>query len=306
VRTSSLFPETWLPGYPGWICGASGWDDAAAKRTFAQLQRNAVTVPGPATDSICRAARRHNVTVVVGINERDGLYSRGTLYNSLLFISQEGEILGLHRKLIPTHAERILWGQGDGSTLHAFDTPHGRLGGLICWEHWMPLARFAMHAKAEEIHIAAWPDVPDIHHLASRHYAFEGRCFVICVGSYMTMQDVPDDFEELEALRATGESGYDDGVILQGGSGIIGPNGSWLAGPVVGKEAIVYAQADLACIGEEQLALDTVGHYNRPDVFQLMVDERQRRQATWVADSLTSSAEDSTQPGEDPAAPGTR
>jgi nitrilase len=294
------FPETWLPGYPAWICGAAGWDDDAAKRAFAELQRNAVTVPGTATDTICKAARRHKVTVVLGINERDGLYSRGTLYNSLLFISHEGEILGLHRKLIPTHAERILWGQGDGSTLHVFDTPHGRLGGLVCWEHWMPLARFAMHAKAEQIHIAAWPDVPEIHHVASRHYAFEGRCFVICAGFYMTRQHLPDDFEVLEAFSAAGESEQDDGVLLSGGSGIIGPDGSWLAGPVAGKEAIIYAQVDLARIGEEQLALDTAGHYNRPDVFQLTVDERQHRQATWMVDSSTSSNAGSVSPAEDP------
>ena len=209
-------------------------------------------MPGPATDALCKAARQHKVTVVVGINERDGRYSRGTLYNSLLFISREGEILGVHRKLIPTHAERIVWGPGDGSTLHVFDTPHGRLGGLVCWEHWMPLARFAMHAKAEQIHVAAWPEAPEIHHLASRHYAFEGRCFVICAGSYLTAEDLPPDFELAEAMGANGEFGQDEGVLMPGGSGIIGPDASWLAGPVVGRETIVYAEADLARIGEEQ------------------------------------------------------
>jgi predicted amidohydrolase len=278
------FPETWIPGYPAWIFGAAGWDEAAPKRAFARLQRNAVTVPGPATDTLCEAARQHKVTVVVGINERDDRYSRGTLYNSLLFISREGDILGVHRKLIPTHAERIVWGTGDGSTLHVFDTPHGRLGGLVCWEHWMPLARFAMHAKAEQIHVAAWPEAPEIHHLASRHYAFEGRCFVICAGTYLTARDVPDDFEVSEAMGANGDFGQDEGVLMPGGSGIIAPDASWLAGPVVGRETIVYAEADLARIGEEQMALDTAGHYNRPDVFRLTVDERPRRQATWLRD----------------------
>ena len=281
------FPETWIPGYPAWIFGAAGWDEAAPKRAFADLQRNAVTVPGPATDVLCKAARKHRVTVAMGINERDRRFSRGTLYNSLLFISARGEILGVHRKLIPTHAERIVWGPGDGSTLHVFDTPHGRLGGLVCWEHWMPLARFAMHAKGEQIHVAAWPEVPGIHQLASRHYAFEGRCFVICAGSYLTVDDLPPGFELAEVMGANGELGQDGGVLMPGGSGIIAPDASWLAGPVEGKETIVYAEADLTRIDEEHLALDTAGHYNRPDVFSLTVDERPRDQASWVREEDT-------------------
>jgi nitrilase len=276
------FAETWLPGYPGWIFGAAGWDEAAPKRAFADLQRNAVTVPGPATDLLCAAARRRKVTLVVGIHERDDRFSRGTLFNSQLFISHEGEVLGVHRKLVPTHAERIVWGPGDGSTLHVFDTPHGRLGGLICWEHWMPLARFAMHAKGEQIHVASWPEAPEIHHVASRHYAFEGRCFVICAGSYLTTADLPDHFELADAMGANGEFSPDQDVLMPGGSGIIGPDGLWLAGPVVDREQIVYAEADLDRIAEEQLALDTAGHYSRPDVFSLTVDERPRPQASWL------------------------
>ena len=281
------FPETWIPGYPAWIFGAAGWDDEPPKRAFERLQRNAVEVPSPATDVLCKAARANRIAVVMGINERDTLYSRGTLYNSLLFISEEGEILGVHRKLLPTHAERILWGQGDGSTLHVFDTPLGRVGGLVCWEHWMPLTRFAMHAKGEQIHVAAWPEVPEIHQLASRHYAFEGRCFVICVGSYFTTNDIPEDFEVPEALGAAGDFGQDAGIILPGGSGIIGPDASWIAGPVAGKETIVYGEADLSQIGREQLALDSVGHYNRPDVFQVTIDERPKRHALWLRDETS-------------------
>jgi len=146
----------------------------------------------------------------------------------------------------------------------------------------MPLGRFAMHAKGEQVHVAAWPEVPDIHHLASRHYAFEGRCYVICVGSYMTTEDLPADFELPEAMGAAGDFGQEAGVILPGGSGIIGPDGSWVAGPVEGKETIVYADIDLGRIAEEQQALDTVGHYNRPDIFQLSVDERPRPQVRWL------------------------
>ncbi len=283
------FPETWIPGYPMWVYGAAGWDDAPAKRAYARLQANSVEVPSPATDALCAAAKRAGVMVVMGMNERDAAYSRGSLYNSLLYISAEGELLGVHRKLMPTHAEKLVWGEGDGSTLHVFDTPAGRVGGLICWEHWMPLGRQAMHARGEQIHVAAWPEVPDIHHIASRHYAFEGRCFVVCVGSYMRMSDVPDDFELKGVLAAGGQFGEDADDLLPGGSGIIGPDGQWIAGPVAGREEIVYADIDLARVAEEQLAFDSVGHYNRPDVFRLLVDTRERRHVEWTGSEATGS-----------------
>jgi nitrilase len=285
------FPETWIPGYPSWIYHAAEWDEPGSKRTFARLQRNAVQVPSPATDALCRAARAAGAHVVMGIHEQDAEYSMGTIYNSLLFISDEGEILGCHRKLVPTHAERIVWGQGDGSTLHVFDTPFGRLGGLVCWEHWMPLTRFAMHAKGEQVHVAAWPDADDVHQLASRHYAFEGRCYVLCVGSYATAHDLPDDFELAEAMRLAG-----DDELLVGGSGIIGPDGSWVAEPVAGREAIVYGEIDLGRIAEEQQALDAAGHYNRPDVFSLTVDERPRRQVNWVRGDGRAQAPEQVEP----------
>jgi predicted amidohydrolase len=147
------------------------------------LNSNAVEVPSPAVDALCRAAKKAGAVVAMGMTERDSRSSRGTLYNSILYISGRGEVLGVHRKLMPTHAERIVWGQGDGSTLHVFETSVGRVGGLACWEHWMPLTRFAMHAKGEQIHVAAWPEVGDseLHRFATRHYAFEGRCFALCV-----------------------------------------------------------------------------------------------------------------------------
>ena len=271
------FPEAWIPGYPSWIYHAAGWNEPRSKRTFARLQRNAVQVPGSATDALCRAAREAGVHLVVGISELDGEFSAGTIYNSLLFVSDEGSILGVHRKLVPTHAERIVWGRGDGSTLHVFDTRLGRLGGLICWEHWMPLTRFAMHAKGEQIHVAVWPDADGVHHLASRHYAFEGRCYVLCVGSYATARDLPADFELAEAMGVSG-----DDELLIGGSGLIGPDGAWVAGPVGGGEAIVYGEIDLGRIAEEQQALDVAGHYNRPDVFRLTVDERPQRHVDWL------------------------
>ncbi|MBN2204492.1 MAG: carbon-nitrogen hydrolase family protein [Thermoleophilia bacterium] len=290
------FPETWVPGYPAHIFGAAAWDDPEAKEAYRLLLEESVTVPGPATDRLCEAARRNGVMVVMGVNERDGDSSRGTIYNSQVFISADGRVLGVHRKLWPTHAERLLWGQGDGSTLHVFDTPLGRVGGLICWEHWMPLARFAMHAKAEQVHIASWPEVPEIHHLASRHYAFEGRCFVICVGSYLTIDHVPAGFPCREAILRGGDYG-EAGVICPGGSGIIAPDASWVAEPVEMREVIVYGEIDLARIGREQMALDSVGNYNRPDVFQLTVDARPKPAVRWLTPEGAGEADPAGQEG---------
>jgi predicted amidohydrolase len=221
----------------------------------------------------------------MGANEKLNEDS-GSLYNSLFYISEEGKFLGVHRKLMPTYSERNVWAYGDGSTLHVFDGPMGRIGGLICWEHWMPLTRFAMHDKAEHVHIAAWPEVPESHHLASRHYAFEGKCYVICVGSYMTTEHIPKDFELFKAATGLGDYadlGGDDSEVLPGGSGIIGPDGNWVAGPVSGKEEIIYGEIDLRATVEGKLLLDSTGHYNRPDVFNLTVDDRPKPAVEWMS-----------------------
>jgi len=270
------FPETWIPGYPAWIFGAAGWDDAAQKRVFGRLNANAVEVPSPAVDVLCRTAKKAGVVVAMGMTERDARSSRGTLYNSILYVSDRGQVLGVHRKLMPTHAERIVWGQGDGSTLHVFETPVGRVGGLACWEHWMPLTRFAMHAKGEQIHVAAWPEVgdPELHRFCTRHYAFEGRCYALCVmGARVGPENLPDGFELVDAMGAT-----DDFVNREpvGGTCVFAPDGTVIADSVAGEEAVVYADLDLDRIPEEQAALDVVGHYNRPDVFAFSVDERPR------------------------------
>jgi predicted amidohydrolase len=277
------FPETWIPGYPAWIFGAAGWDDTAQKRVFGRLNANAVEVPSPSVDALCRAAKEAGVVVAMGMTERDGKASRGTLYNSILYVSEQGEVLGVHRKLMPTHAERIVWGQGDGSTLHVFETSVGRVGGLACWEHWMPLTRFAMHAKGEQIHVAAWPEVgdPELHRFCTRHYAFEGRCFALCVmGARVRPEHLPDDFELREAMGAT-----DDFVDREptGGTCIFGPDGTIVADSVAGEETIVFGDLDLSRIPEEQAALDVVGHYNRPDVFSFAVDERPREAVATIS-----------------------
>jgi nitrilase len=278
-----VFGETWLPGYPVWADAGLPWDDDASKATYARLQANAVEVPGPGVDVLATVAREHEVHVAMGINERDARFSRGTLYNTLLYVSDRGDILGAHRKLVPTHSERVIWGMGDGSTLHVVDTPIGRVGGLICWEHWMPLARFAMHAKGEQIHVAAWPDTPEVHHLASRTYAFEGRCYVLCAGQVLPLSAVP---EALPVYRRIAEMADDEGFVLTGGSGVIAPDGEWVTGPVDG-ETIVYADVDLVRISEEQQALDTAGHYHRPDVFRVTVDETPRPPINFTSEAAS-------------------
>jgi nitrilase len=180
---------------------------------------------------------------------------------------------------MPTYSERMVWGRGDGSTLSVLSTECGNVGGLICWEHWMPLARAAMHAKGEVIHVAQWPAVKDLHQLASRHYAFEGQCFVLAAGSVLSRGEVMEGFrslsfsrgEALELLEAI--PGEDEDLVLTGGSAVIGPDGGYVAGPVWEERRTIYAEIELGRIREGQLVLDTGGHYARPDVFRLVVND---------------------------------
>src|SRR5262245_51167159 len=201
-----VFPESWLPGYPAWldICrDVAVWDHQPTKRVYSQMMENSVAVPSRETQALSDAARKHNLTLIMGINERvnDGA-GRGTLYNSILTIGPTGELLNIHRKLVPTFNERLIWGQGDGSGLNVVETPAGRVGGLICWEHWMPLVRQTLHIAGEDIHVALWPSVKEMHQIASRHYAFEGRCYVIASGGIMRRSDLPREFETLEAASS--------------------------------------------------------------------------------------------------------
>ena len=188
------FPETWVPVYPLWCdAGTFGkWAHEPSKKLQARLARNSLMIPSKETEQLCRAARAAKCAVVLGANE---LGSTGSLYNTLLFISAEGEILGRHRKLVPTFGERLVWGYGDASGMRAYDIAGGaRLGGLVCWEHWMPLSRQVLHAEGEQVHVAAWPHAGEIHQLASRHYAFEGRAFVLVAASYLPKAALPADF----------------------------------------------------------------------------------------------------------------
>src|SRR5262249_38520918 len=227
-----VFPETWLTGYPAWLdcCrDIALWDHPPVKKVFARLMENSVVVPGPMTEALGKAAREHDVVLSISVHERvvDGP-GRGTLYNTMLTIGAHGALLNRHRKIMPTYTERMIWGRGDGSSLRAVDTDIGRVGGLICWEHWMPLARQVLHDSGEDIHVAAWPQVKEMNLVASRHYAFEGRCFVVACGAIMRARDLPADLEPVAALAAR-----PDAFVLNGGSAIIGPDGGLLAGPVL-------------------------------------------------------------------------
>ncbi|MFI1830441.1 carbon-nitrogen hydrolase family protein [Streptomyces sp. NPDC020412] len=272
-----VFPETWLTCYPAWVFGLAGWRDAEARHWHARLLEQSPVLDPSGDDAVApvrAAAREHGVTVVLGLNER-AARSSGSLYNSLLTIGPDGGTLNLHRKLTPTHTERIVWAAGDGAGLRVVDTPAGRVGSLVCWEHFHPLARHALHAQHEEIHVAAWPDMPESHVIAARSYALEGRCFVVSAGLVLSTDDVPDDL--LAAYRkGVGPDAPTDGLLFTGGSSVVAPDGSWVVEPVHDQSRIITAVLDPARRYEETLDLDVVGHYGRPDVFTLSVDRTRR------------------------------
>jgi predicted amidohydrolase len=259
------FPETWLPVYPLWCdAGTFGkWNHAPSKRLQARLARESLAIPSAETEALCRAARDAKCAVVMGANERA---ASGSLYNALVYISAAGEILGRHRKLVPTFGERLVWGYGDAAGLRTHEISGARVGGLICWEHWMPLARHVLHSEGEQIHVAAWPHCSEMYQLCSRHYAFEGRAFVLVAAAHLTRAMMPADFELASDLEGAPE------VLLNGGSAIIGPDGAYVLEPVRGREELLTAELDLERIAEEKLALDTGGHYSRPDVFEVRVN----------------------------------
>jgi len=255
------FGETWLPGYPVWldVCpGAALWNHEPAKEVFAELRENSISVRGPEVAQLAAAAREFQIGIVIGINERvDEGPGQNTLYNSLLTFSPDGAVANHHPKLVPTFTERLVWGPGDGRGLTSVHVGETRIGGLICWEHWMPLARMAMHQSGEQIHVAVWPTVNEMAQLASRHYAFEGRCFVLAVGLMMRTTEIPAELPH--EVKET--------WVERGGSCIIGPAASYIVEPVYDREQLIVADLDLSMIDRECMNLDVSGHYARPDVF---------------------------------------
>lgn len=262
------FPETWLPVYPIWVdMGTfSQWDHPHAKSLYRRLFANSIEIGSEEFRKVASAARKARMHVVIGVNERAGR----SIYNALLFFDSSGKLIGHHRKLVPTFGERLVWGHGDAVGLRVHDTPFGKLGGLICWEHWMPAARQVLHDEGEVIHVAAWPHGKEHHQIASRHYAFEGRAFVLAAAMYLEKRMFPKDYELSEELSSQPD------VLLDGGSAIIAPNGTYIVPPVLGREELVVADLDLTMATEESLTLDVGGHYSRPDIFNLEVVRRRK------------------------------
>jgi nitrilase len=256
-----VFPEAFIGGYPkGMDFGARvGSRTDAGRDWFARYHASAIPVPGPEVDMMGDIARTHGAVMVVGVIERDG----GTLYCTALIFGADGALMGKHRKVMPTAMERIIWGQGDGSTLPVIDTGVGRVGAVICWENYMPLMRMAMYGQKVQIYCAPTVDDRETWALSMRHIGFEGRCFVASAVQYMVREDAPAD---CPIAAAPGE------VMIRGGSIIVGPLGEVLAGPVYDEEAVLVADVDLSAIPRAKYDLDVVGHYARPDIFSLHVD----------------------------------
>lgn len=265
-----VFPETWLPGYPVWldVCrDAALWDHPPVKRVFARMAANSVSVPGDACSALADLARETGVVLVIGIVERvETGAGQGTLYNSILVFGHDGRLLNHHRKLVPTYTERMVWGPGDASGLRAVDSAVGRVGALVCWEHWMPLARQALHESGEDIHVALWPTAHELLQVASRSYAFEGRCYVLAAGSLLRASALPPELEPHPAKVSSA-----DQWVMRGGSSIIGPDGCYVVEPVYDEARVLIADLDLSRLPEERMSLDVTGHYSRPDLLRLEV-----------------------------------
>jgi nitrilase len=260
-----VLPEAFIPAYPSsaWAKALAGWADPRAKAAFALLARESVAVPGPAADRLGEIARDHQVWLVTGVTETDPARP-GTLYNTLLYHAPGGQLALRHRKLVPTNHERLVWGPGDGGGLRAIETDFGRLGGLICWENYMPLARFSLYESGVEVYVASTADDADAWQATLVHIARESRAFVIAPAHFQRASSYPEDF----SLRAELE-GHD--VIGRGGSAILAPDGAYLAGPLYDQEGILYADLDPAKLLEERQRFDPAGHYHRPDVLRLEV-----------------------------------
>jgi nitrilase len=261
-------PETWLPGYPEWLWRLRPGDDYELTAEIHQrLIENAIDLKAGDLKPMQAAARRHKVTVSVGVHERDGEYSRGTLYNTVVLIGPDGSVLNRHRKLVPTNPERMVWATGDASGLRVVDTPIGRVGGLICWENYMPLARFAVFAQGCEIYVAPTWDYGDRWLATMRHIAAEGRCWVIGTGSAMRGMDIPKDFPQRAKLFPNLDEWYNAGDSV-----VVNPSGVVVAGPLHEKHGILYADCDPARSAAAKRTLDVAGHYGRPDIFKLEVN----------------------------------
>lgn len=270
--TLVVFPEVFIPGTPLWMDSQPIWqgDD----EWYALLVDQAVMVPGPATERLRGFARGSEVYIVVGVSEREA--HGATLYNTVLYFGPDGALLGKHRKLVATGSERTIWGMGDGSTLETYATPFGKIGGLTCWENYMPLARFYMYSQGVDIWLAPTLAPGDKWVATMRHIAREGRCYVVGVNPCLHIDQVPDDFPHRDRLWEIDEEREETKWLELGNSVIVDPMGEILAGPSRYEETILYAELDLAKVHAARRMFDPVGHYQRPDVFRLGVDTSPR------------------------------
>lgn len=271
----ALFPEAFVGGYPrGSNFGVLvGERSAEGREWFRRYAAGAVEAPGPDVDVLGGIARAAGLHMVMGVIEREG----GTLYCSVLFFGPDGACLGKHRKLMPTAAERLIWGCGDGSTMPVLETPIGRLGAAICWENYMPMYRMHLYSRGIQLYCAPTADARSSWQSTIRHIAIEGRCFVLSANQFVRRHDLPEGF--------LAGSGAGDDVLCRGGSAIIDPLGNLLAGPATDGETLLTADLDLDAIPRAQFDFDVAGHYSRPDVFRLEVDERARTAVSPMASS---------------------
>jgi nitrilase len=262
-----VFPETYVPGYPDWVWRLRPLpENHLADEIQVRLLDSAVDLSRGDLDPLCEAARRLSLTVAVGVVERDGAYSRGTTYNTLVLISPNGEILNRHRKLVPTHPERMLWGMGDATGLRVVDTPAGRIGGLICWENYIPLARHTLYAQGVEIYLAPTWDQGEGWLGSMQHIAREGRCWVISCAICVQARDLPADLPGRAQIYPDQEEWLNSGDAV-----IIDPYGKIVAGPMRRERGILFGDCDPSQAAVARRTLDVAGHYSRPDIFRLIV-----------------------------------
>jgi nitrilase len=270
-----VFGESFIPAYPDWVWRTPTWSDGEfVQRLYAQ----AVSVPGPTLQRIGEAAAEANAYVVIGVTEIEG----GTLYNTLLYLGPDGRLLQRHRKLMPTGGERTVWGMGDGSELGVVSTPLGVVGGLLCWENYMPLARAALYAQGVDLYLAPTWDNSPVWPATMQHIAKEGRCFVVGVNHCIQARDLPDDLPGLDTLYPDG-----DDWLARGNTMVVGPDGAVVAGPLTGSSGIVLADLDANQARHQRHQFDAAGHYNRPDLFTFEVDMRRRTTMTTDADETS-------------------
>jgi nitrilase len=263
-----VFPETFIPGYPAWIWSLRpGADYDLSEEIHTKLLEASIDLVNDDLLPLRDAASEHGVTVVCGVHEREGTFSRATLYNTLVTIDSDGLLVNRHRKLIPTNPERMVWGQGDGSGLRTVETAFGRLGGLICWENYMPLARYSLYADGVQIYVASTWDHGDTWISTMRHIAAEGRCWVIGSGCALKASDIPESFPSREVVFAD-----TDAWINSGDSIVVAPDGQIVAGPMHNKYGILYADIQVGASSARHRTLDVAGHYGRPDIFSLTIN----------------------------------